>query len=860
MTRYIPLNRPESASHKNPETLLATGIYNKLEEFIQAAASTAEDETDDERLHSSRRHNTVLIHGARGMGKSSVLVNLETALKGNDSMLRKIHILKPVDPTLLEADDDLFLNVIVAAVLSDTKVIEAQERKSQHRQGLQRTLQNLGQKLESMQSQRSERGLDKIRSFIGNHQLIEEVHRFFEAVLKLLDKKLLVLTIDDVDTSLNRAFENLEVVRRYLTTPYVLPILSGDLDLYHEVTWRDFHGRLMKETTYQKREAFDRAHTLAVEYQRKVLPFQYRLSMPSVVDYLSNPNIELGEPKGENNLALPHFHAWLEGLLNGPVNGLENSYLAVPLPSLRALAQLAFRLKHRIPKLAKGLNRDWSGLQVRRAILMPASSFSALDDFQQAYRQGESNTRAYSHFYTSVNEQRQDAHDDSPPLREMADAWHEDLIDHFRTERDAGAAYMVMLTHQHWRSSSTDNETWRSVFDTPLFQPLRHDAPGFPSFDRGADLSDWREKLKGRAPESWLMRLPERAIIPYPVPEAGRVTTVNMESSIDDDREGEVRLLLDLVLHRNFYSASQRGSLACTGRVIELVVTSLIRNVNERDIAIIMQRPPFYSFSQFAQTKTLSALHSDESDDNNPIDDNEPLSHGATSAIEKLANDINLWRNRHSLTKWQLSPWLIYNVINKVINQAWIFNRPLGNNQQPKPLHVTSVLWVARQTFYSLWAAFGSFEKGPIFGFPEIVANVNIGDGQLFENSLLHQQNIAPFYGPGRASKKRYGTYVHAFTAVFEDHPLRFLLDTYSAPPLSADGDARSWIKQKLKLRHIAQNEVRSFTTAMKRFPGDASEIDELLQEFDYQFENEQALSRSLLTAFRDAFPDYNKR
>ncbi|WP_080413717.1 AAA family ATPase [Burkholderia ubonensis] len=346
MTRYIPLNRPESASHKNPETLLATGIYNKLEEFIQAAASTAEDETDDERLHSSRRHNTVLIHGARGMGKSSVLVNLETALKGNDSMLRKIHILKPVDPTLLEADDDLFLNVIVAAVLSDTKVIEAQERKSQHRQGLQRTLQNLGQKLESMQSQRSERGLDKIRSFIGNHQLIEEVHRFFEAVLKLLDKKLLVLTIDDVDTSLNRAFENLEVVRRYLTTPYVLPILSGDLDLYHEVTWRDFHGRLMKETTYQKREAFDRAHTLAVEYQRKVLPFQYRLSMPSVVDYLSNPNIELGEPKGENNLALPHFHAWLEGLLNGPVSAQFSGQSAIALLQVPSHAKPVCRIPY----------------------------------------------------------------------------------------------------------------------------------------------------------------------------------------------------------------------------------------------------------------------------------------------------------------------------------------------------------------------------------------------------------------------------------------------------------------------------------------------------------------------------------
>lgn len=859
MTTYIPLKQTESASHGNSENLLATGIYKKLEEFIQAAAVAAEDGGDGEKFHANRRHNAVLIHGARGMGKSSVLVNLETALQGNGSLLRKVHILKPVDPTLLEAGDDLFLNVIVAAVLSDTKVIEAQERKSLQRQELQRTLQNLGHKLESMQSQRSERGLDKIRSFIGNHQLIEEVHRFFEGVVKLLDKKLLVLTIDDVDTSLNRAFENLEVVRRYLTTPYVLPVLSGDLDLYHEVTWRDFHGRLMKDTAYQQHEAFERAHTLAVEYQRKVLPFQYRLSMPSVADYIANPDIELGESGAKDNLKLPHFHAWLEGLLNGPVNGLENSYLAVPLPSLRALAQLVFRLKYRIPKLAEKIGKDWSRLQVRRALQFPASSFQALDNFQDAYRQGATNSRAYSDFYLSIFDSEKGFSDEAPPLRELADAWYDDLIDHFRTERDAGAAYMVILAHQHWKQVSAVSETWRSVFDTPLFQPLRHDAHGFPTFDREADLSDWRERLKGRAPESWLLRLPERAIIPYPVPEAGRATAVHMDDFSEDEGASEIRLLLDLVLHRNFYSTSRRGSLACTGRVIELVVTSLLRDVDERDITIIMQRPPFYSFSQFAQTKSLGATQVEEADDSDPVDDDEPLPHATEEAIARLARDINSWRVGHGLANWQVSPWLIYNVINKTINQAWLFNQPLGNNRQPTSLPATHVLWTARQTFCSLWAALGSFEKGPIFGFPEVVASVNIGDGQRFENSLLYQQNISPFYGRGRNSKMRYGVYVRALTAVLADHPLRKLLDRYAVPPSVKDGEARVWIRQKLGMRSIGRDELRSFTNAMKRFPGDADEVNELLKTFGQLFENDGELLELLSRAFSRAYPDYRQ-
>ena len=101
----------------------------------------------------------------------------------------------------------------------------------------------------------------------------------------LLDVKLLVLPIDDVDTSLNLAFENLEIIRRYLTTPYVLPIVSGDRSLFHEVTWRDFHGRLTKDSTHLAESAYKTAIELSEEYQRKVLPFPRRVSMPEVKSY-----------------------------------------------------------------------------------------------------------------------------------------------------------------------------------------------------------------------------------------------------------------------------------------------------------------------------------------------------------------------------------------------------------------------------------------------------------------------------------------------------------------------------------------------------------------------------------------------
>ncbi|WP_438394974.1 antiviral RADAR system adenosine triphosphatase RdrA [Caballeronia sp. DA-9] len=892
---YIPLDQAESASHKSAETLLATNVYSKLREFIQAAVDSLGDGDSGRAFHANRRHNATLIDGARGTGKSSVLVNLATALDSpDDGLLKKVHILKPVDPTLLETDDDLFLNVIVAAVLSDSAVIEAQERKSQQRQDLQRTLQNLGGKLESMQSQRNERGLDKVRSFIGNHQLIEEVHNFFAAVLRLLGKKLLVLTIDDVDTSLNRAFENLEVVRRYLTTPYVLPILSGDLSLYHEVTWRDFHGRLLKDTTYQRRDAYDRAHQLAVEYQRKVLPFQYRLAMPNISDYLKDEQILLGHANGEKNLSLPLFHAWLEGLVNGSVNGLENSYLPVPLTSLRALTQLVYRLKKRIPELSTHIKNDWSPLRVRRALLMPPATADALKNFHAAYRLGASNDSAYADFERDVSATGDQDQSDVTPLRRIADAWCGELADHFRVEPEAGPAYMVMLAYQYWQTKPGVDEVWRSVFDTPLFQPLRHDELQFPEFDRKAELSEWRDQLRGRAPESWLARLPVKAILPYPVPEAGRATRLSDDFNSSGDGADDVNLLLELLLHRNFYSSSQRGLLVCTGRVIELLVTSLLRDVDDRDIGAILQRPPFYSFSAFAGTKTIPMGQDDDSVYAEPADENAPPLPQHAHAIARLAIAINKWRNDYGVARLHVSPWLIYNVLNKTINQAWLFNRPLKHREQPKTVTTADVAWTARQTFYSLWAAFGSFEKGPLFGLPDVVAYMNIGEGANFQNSNLYLTNVAPFYNTSTESTHSFGARIRAVTAVLGEHPLRALIDRHAETPkpavprpaavrqvqlsksddtdispravvadamrirrlnLPTETDAKVWLRETLGISRVTDKPVRLFVSALRKLNAGRNASLELAATFRHRFPEETKLAGDLTTAVNVVFP-----
>lgn len=860
MTIFFPLNQTENAAHRNHNTLLAVSVYEKLHVFIKDALLVPAQHTHGS-FNQSRVHRAVLIDGARGTGKSSVLINLDTYLRSKDpQLLYRVHIFKPVDPTLLEDHDDLFLNVIVAAILSDEAVRQAQTRDAEGRQQLQYQLQTLGQALESMQSQRDKQGLDKIRSFIGNQQLVEEVHNFFNAIRKLLDKDLLVLTVDDVDTSLNRAFENMEVVRRYLVTPYVLPLISGDLELYQEVTWREFHGRLLEDSSYKKKEAYERALGLAKEYQRKILPLQYRLKMPTVPDYLRDEEIRMGEEGSRHVLSLPMLHGWIEGLINGAVNGLENSRLPVPLPVVRALAQLVYQVKDLIPALAEQVSENKLTLRsLRRALVIPGVNNKKIEALQNIYRIGADNEAAYKAFLDTADEPP------PPSLSALAEKWHAVLRDHFQFDPTAGSVFLVMLARTYWDKLNEDQSgEWRSVFDTPLFQPLQHSSI-YTQFDQNADLMDWRDHLQGRAPQRWINQLPSRAILPYPVPEAGKAVPNRIYTDSSAEHAGRFNLLIDLVLHRNFYSSNKRALLVCTGRIIELVITSLLRDIDEKDIATILERPPFYSFSAAAGTKTME-LSSEEGMDIF----NEPISRAPDAdAIKELSTQIAKWREQNRIAEINISPWLIYNVFNKVINQAWLFNQPQNVGQQPKSTEEYQITLVARQTFHSLWGAFGSFEKGPIYGFPDIVANVNIGLGINFRNSDLYRQNIAPFYSDVGAVNT-FGKEVRAITSLLGSHPLRLWIDEVGIPLSSeitepdlggltyiSNKRPRAWLREHLGLtRLMTSPDARSLQQALKKTCRNRRTALRLLRDFQNAHAGEKTISALLSQAIDIAFPE----
>ena len=790
---YIPLDISESASLKDSKTLLPKTIYDQLKGFIEHALETAKSQSGSADLNESRSHNAVSIDGTRGTGKTSVLVNLKKYLEDTGKeLLKEVHILEPIDPTLLEDGESLFLHIIVAAVLHDRDLKEAQRSAKDGARELNQCLERLAHALESVEQQKERYGMDKLRALYGNRHLADCVHDFFRAALKLLNKQLLILPIDDVDTALNRAFENLEIIRRYLTTPYVLPIVSGDRDLYNEVTWRDFHGRLTKDSNYRRHEAYKTAEGLAHEYQRKILPVPRRLTMPEVSSYWQDNTIQLRKEVGNspNILPLANFITWLTIFIAGPVNGLEGSNRTLPIPSIRALAQLLTHCgSDLIELLPKSIREADKLLNVQRAWQMPTATLSAIEDFQEKYREitGKKGDRDYSPAYRAFSEALSEEHANTPTddHKVLTQRWTERLISYFRFEPEAGAVYLILLAKSHWLADHHGSAT--SIFNTPLFQPLTQGHASLALFNKPNDIADWAIQLKKKLPETWLTAVKnQKTILPYPTAEVGINTSKSWDyqkevehSNANVDQQSKANLLISLLTQHNFYKSAQRTMMLNIGRIFELIIASLVSPLTLEDMQRIQREAPFFSTSSLAPTKTLTiedeqqraSQYSEEEQSPEPQDSQHEY-------LAKLHAEIEQWRETHNLGSIYFSPWLIYKVFNKVYSQI-ASDRYYPNGMKD----IGTAFDIVGKVFYATWSAFGSFEKGRLFGLPEVVTTVNLNKTQNFEKNNDHfNVNVSAFAPRSNTSdpetgnedpKTIYGQATRTASYFLADHPLR---------------------------------------------------------------------------------------
>ncbi len=281
---------------------------------------------------------------------------------------KQIEVLRIIDPTLIEDKEHILVSVIasikrrVDAAYKDGNA----GRDEEYNRWLDR-LKRLARGLRLLNSI----GSDKLygEEWNDEHWALEQglknarmgadlevdLHAFIRDSLSFLNRnsRAFLLAFDDIDTSFDRGWPVLEIIRKYLTTPQLIVLLSGDFQLYASLVRRQqfIHlGQYLLENDRPSRKynpdedlkRWERDHyvnlvnKLEDQYLLKVLQPENRINMLTLAEYQRLPQygLRVGKP-GQSETLREVLHSRLQAglFLNGTesLSVFESAILQQPV-------------------------------------------------------------------------------------------------------------------------------------------------------------------------------------------------------------------------------------------------------------------------------------------------------------------------------------------------------------------------------------------------------------------------------------------------------------------------------------------------------------------------------------------------
>ncbi len=285
---------------------------------------------DTEYPNYRRLHNTISIFGGRGSGKTSFLHSLINYYTNQDDLTneerdrnRSVCVLRIIDPTILEDKGHIFLYII--SLINDLvkKTFDKNnalgfttKKKWEH------ALTKLAKGIPALDSVGSdyhnnswqddeyimENGLKLVSSALDFEK---NFHDLVRLALNILNKKVFILAFDDVDVNLRKGWPIMECIRKYLTTPYIITILTGDLRFYSNNVrlqqWRQlsdllsFEGKMGNNNdSLVKNKLFSQVNEIEGQYLLKLFKAENRIHLYSIKETSNRYNIEYYVDKSED--------------------------------------------------------------------------------------------------------------------------------------------------------------------------------------------------------------------------------------------------------------------------------------------------------------------------------------------------------------------------------------------------------------------------------------------------------------------------------------------------------------------------------------------------------------------------------
>lgn len=297
----IDLSNSENAKKFGDAEIIHRTELKRTKFYIDRLILSSKEKPDEEYLHQA-----ITILGSRGSGKTSFLLSLVKSFENRP----EITVLPIIDPTLIEEKGHAFLNVVSAiSDIVNKKFIENKLNSncnSDNKRIWHEKLMRLAGGIPS---------IDGIGQHNGDHWMDPEfvmetglatvsasrnlqIHfnDFLKESAKILETNVFLLRFDDIDVDSTKGWAVLECIRKYFTSPKLIIILSGDINLYSIVVrqkkWTNFGKEILNyekgakyndgESLYSNNKFNDLVVDLSSQYMLKIMPPKYRIHLTTI--------------------------------------------------------------------------------------------------------------------------------------------------------------------------------------------------------------------------------------------------------------------------------------------------------------------------------------------------------------------------------------------------------------------------------------------------------------------------------------------------------------------------------------------------------------------------------------------------
>ncbi|NQY07558.1 MAG: hypothetical protein HRT68_15520, partial [Flavobacteriaceae bacterium] len=281
---------------ENKENIIQQDAYKACENLLKNKLDLAAS-YDSKRF--DRYHETITVQGERGTGKTSFILGIKKMIEENKMPnVKGVQTLDILDPTLL-GDRQKVLLIIISNIVEVVKN-DSEKKQEQQQNEWHDKLIKLAEGLNSIINVGSdpskdnlwddaglilEKGLIKAKAGVSFEK---QFHEFIEYSLKMIRKRAFLLVLDDIDTNFKKGWDVLEIIRKYITTPHIITIISGDISLYNHIIrqekWKLFEDLKNYEECEKYRTEVD---DLQEQYLIKILKPENYINLYSLDYYLN---------------------------------------------------------------------------------------------------------------------------------------------------------------------------------------------------------------------------------------------------------------------------------------------------------------------------------------------------------------------------------------------------------------------------------------------------------------------------------------------------------------------------------------------------------------------------------------------